>query len=85
MRNQIIAHRYAKALIDIAVEQNQLDTVVKDIEFIKASNTKEFNAIMLSPVYSDAQKTKLFKAVFGGKISEITLAFLRSFFLKAVN
>lgn len=83
MRNQIIAHRYAKALIDIAVEQNQLDAVVKDIEFIRASNTKEFNAIMLSPVYSDAQKTKLFKAVFGGKISEITLAFFNLVFSKS--
>ena len=83
MRNQIIAHRYAKALIDIAVEQNQLDTVVKDIEFIKASNTKEFNAIMLSPCLQRCQN-QTFQSRFGGKISKSHWPFTLVF-LKAVN
>lgn len=83
MRNQIIARRYAKALIDLAVETNQLDTVLKDIQTIRASVTREFNSIMLSPVYSDGQKIKIFKAVFTGKISNLTFSFFNLVFSKS--
>ena len=83
MRNHIIAQRNAKALIDLAVERNQLDEVLNDINFIRASSTQEFNAIMLSPVYSDKQKMKLFKAIFGGRISELTSSFFNLVFSKS--
>ncbi len=82
MRNQIIAQRYAKSLIDLAVEHNQLEEVLKDINFIRASVTKEFNSIMLSPVYSDGQKIKIFKAIFEGKISKLTYSFFTLVFHK---
>lgn len=82
MRNIIIAQRYAKALMDLAVERNQLEEVMKDIELIRVSNTGEFNAAMLSPVYSDSQKMKVFSAVFGGKLSELTFAFFNLVFKK---
>lgn len=83
MRNQIIAHRYAKALIDLAVERNELDTVLTDIQTIRAAATKEFNSIMVSPVYSDSQKIKIFKAVFTGRISELTFSFFNLVFSKS--
>ncbi|MBN8837399.1 MAG: ATP synthase F1 subunit delta [Sphingobacteriia bacterium] len=82
MRNTIIAQRYAKALMDLSVERNQLEAVVKDIEFLSASNTAEFDAVMLSPVYSDNQKMKVFTSVFNGKLSDLTFSFFRLVFKK---
>ena len=83
MRNQIIAHRYAKSLIDIAVERGELDTVLKDIETIREAATKEFNSIMASPVYSATQKIKVFKAVFSERISDLTFSFFNLVFSKS--
>ena len=54
-----LANRYAKALIDLAVETNQLEEVNKDIELIQALDHDEFKRMMLSPVISSDKKDSL--------------------------
>ena len=56
MQNKLVAQRYAKALIDLAIERNQLDEVKADIDFIRAALKHEFVMVFLSPVISYQKK-----------------------------
>ena len=50
MRNKLIAQRYSKALIDLAIEKNQVDEVKADIDFIRSTLTPELRTALASPV-----------------------------------
>ncbi len=72
-----IASRYAKSLIDLATERGKLDRVLEDMEmFVEVSKVKDFALLLKSPVVKPEKKGKVFKALFDGKIDELTFAFL---------
>ena len=77
MLNPRLAGRYAKSLIDISVERNQLEVVIKDMQYLKAvcKASREFVNLLKSPVISIDKKSKALKAVTSGKVSELTAAF----------
>jgi F-type H+-transporting ATPase subunit delta len=79
MPNPRLAGRYAKSLVDLAVERNQLEAVHKDMLYLQAVNksSREFVNLMRSPVVSGDKKQKIFDAVTQGQISELTAAFVR--------
>ena len=68
MRNKLIAQRYSKALIDLAVERNQLEDVKADIDFIRSAMTPELRVTMASAVISDHKKIDVWRAVMKGKV-----------------
>jgi len=74
----IVASRYAKSLIDLAVETKQLEEVIKDMRLIKdvCAQNHEFVTMLQSPVVKTDRKQAIFKEVFEGKISKTTLSFL---------
>jgi len=74
----IVASRYAKALIDLAVETKQLEEVRKDMQLVKnvCDNNREFMTLLQSPVVKTDKKVAIFKSVFEGKVSKTTIAFL---------
>lgn len=73
-----VASRYAKSLIGLAQEKNLLEEVKKDMELIlnnfKAS--KEFQIVLKSPIIKGDKKFSIFKEVFGGLVSNLTLSFV---------
>lgn len=72
-----IATRYAKSLIDLSAERNQLDEVVKDItSFKKVVENRDFYLLLKSPIISIGKKSQIFKELFTGKFGELTSAFL---------
>ncbi len=77
MLNPRLAGRYAKSLIDLAIELNQLETVYNDMFFLQAvcKSSSEFVTLLKSPVVTADRKDAILKAVTGGKVSEITLTF----------
>ncbi len=77
MLNPRLAGRYAKSLIDLAVETNQLDAVYADMQYLQAVNkaSREFVNLLKSPVISISTKSKAIEAVTTGKISELTAKF----------
>jgi F-type H+-transporting ATPase subunit delta len=79
MQNPRLANRYAKSLLTLAIEKNQLDTVYKDIEFLQsvAKLNKEFVVVLKSPVISSEKKESIIGAVTSGKISDLTYLFIR--------
>lgn len=74
----IVASRYAKSLIDLAVETKQLEEVANDMRLIKkvCKENREFVMLLESPVVKTDKKMAVFKAIFGGKISATTATFL---------
>jgi F-type H+-transporting ATPase subunit delta len=82
MRNKLVAQRYSKALIDLAIEKNELEQVKTDIDFIRATFTPELRMIMASPVISDSKKTQIFKAVFLNRLTPLTFSFFNLVFSK---
>jgi len=82
MRQLKVAQRYAKALFDLALETSQLEEVKKDMDAIGAATTDDLRALMMSPVISGDKKEKIFEAIFGGKVSKLTMSFFNLLFRK---
>jgi F-type H+-transporting ATPase subunit delta len=82
MQNKLVAQRYAKALVDLAVERNELEQTKVDIEFIRASMTPELRMTMASPVISDKKKTEIFRTIFKNNLSPLTFSFFDLVFSK---
>ncbi len=79
MQNPRLATRYAKSLLDLSVEQNQLEAVYADIKMLKTINKSnpDFVALLRSPIITSDKKDKILEAVIGGKVSQITMLFVR--------
>ena len=78
MNNPRLAARYAKSLLDLAIEQNQLDAVYADINLLKSINNSnpDFVALLRSPIVKSDKKDKIIEAVIGDKVSKMTMLFI---------
>ena len=79
MTNPRLAGRYAKSLLDLSIEKNQLETIFNDIQFLYSvcKQNQDFVNMLKSPVINADKKEKIIEAVTAGKISELTVAFLK--------
>jgi F-type H+-transporting ATPase subunit delta len=82
MRNTRVARRYAKALMDMAVETNQVEAVKKDVDLLKAATTGELDLVLKSPIIRQDKKQAIFTAIFGGKVNQLTALFFQLLFEK---
>lgn len=72
-----IATRYAKPLLDLALENNKLDIVVSDIEtFQKALKNRDLYLLMKSPIIKFDKKLDIVSAIFKGKVDDLTFSFV---------
>jgi len=73
-----VAIRYAKALIDLAIEQNTLEEVNKDMElFVRTIKANpQLNAVLANPIIYHDKKVKILDQIFTGKVSKVTISFL---------
>lgn len=74
----IVASRYAKSLLDLAVEKGQLDAVYADMLQVSdvAGGSREFITFLNSPVINTDKKIAVLKSIFEGKLNALTLGFL---------
>jgi F-type H+-transporting ATPase subunit delta len=77
MPNPRLAGRYAKSLIDLAVEKDQLDPIYQDMLFLESicNKSRDFVVMIKSPVIKADKKGKIIDAITKGKINPITDAF----------
>lgn len=77
MPNPRLATRYAKALIDLAIEKGQLETVFADMKWLQAvcKSNRDFVNLLRSPIIKADVKKKIVEAVTIGQIGELTAAF----------
>lgn len=78
MTNPRLATRYAKSLVDLAKEQNQLETVYADMKTLQSINrgNADFVAMLRSPVIASDKKEKIIAAITEGKVSKLTNLFI---------
>jgi F-type H+-transporting ATPase subunit delta len=73
-----VASRYAKALVDLAVEQGKLEDIYSDIKsFQTVSQNRDFELMIKSPIIKADKKGKILDAIFGGKINAMTSEFFK--------
>ena len=74
----IVADRYAKSLMGIAIENNQLEAVRADMKLVETvcNENREFVLFLESPVIKTDKKLVVLNSIFKSKISETTMAFL---------
>lgn len=77
MPNPRLATRYAKSLIDLAIEKDQLEQVFADMQWLQAVNksNKDFVNLLRSPIIKADTKKKILAAVTAGKLGPIVSGF----------
>ncbi len=77
MPNPRLAGRYAKSLIDLSIEKNQLEAVYADMKYLQALSkaSREFTNLLSSPIIKADQKSSVIDALTKGKVGELTAAF----------
>ncbi len=79
MSNPRLARRYAKSLIDLSVELNQLNLVHDDMVLLNSicKKSREFVVMLKSPVISADKKYKIIQVLTADKISKSTQTFIK--------
>lgn len=72
-----IATRYAKSLIDLAIEQGKLPQVSADVQTLAAAaKNRDLYLMLKSPIISNDKKNAALNALFGDKMDSLTMAYL---------
>jgi len=79
MNNPRLAERYAKSLIDLAKEKDQLNEVYDDIKFLQriCKSNRDFVALLKSPIIPEDKKNKIITSIVTGRISNLTALFIK--------
>jgi len=74
-----VAIRYAKAIIDLAIEQNSLEDINNDMElFVRTIKANpQLHAVLANPIIYHDKKIKILEQLFGGKVSKLTIDFFK--------
>ena len=85
MSNPRVASRYAKSILDLAVERGQLEEVYADMNYLQrlTKGSREFSNLLRSPVVKADAKIGAIAAVTQGRISAMTTSFLNLMIHKA--
>ncbi len=76
MSTASIAARYAKSIIEMAVEKGALENLIEDVkDFSGALKNRDLELLVRSPIIQSEKKLKIFKALFGSRYHELTNAF----------
>ena len=78
MQNPRLAGRYAKSLVDLAQERNELEAVYADMKYLQdvCKQSKEFTNVLRSPVIKADVKDKILTEVISKKIGPLAAAFI---------
>lgn len=79
MLNTRVAHRYAKSLLDLAIEQGQLEQAYADMVYLQSltRQSRDFQNLLRSPVINAEAKIRAVEAVTNKNLSPLTLSFIR--------
>ncbi|MFL5754411.1 MAG: ATP synthase F1 subunit delta [Bacteroidia bacterium] len=74
----IVATRYAKSLLDLAVEKGQLEAVYQDMLLVQqvSENNHDFVIMLESPIIKTDKKQSILHEIFKGKITDMSMSFI---------
>ncbi|PWL57215.1 MAG: F0F1 ATP synthase subunit delta [Oscillospiraceae bacterium] len=75
----IVAQRYAASLFEVGVEQNCLDSFLEEMTALNEvfTQNEELVKLLHTPTVSKEEKLELVENIFGGKVSQYVLNFLK--------
>ena len=72
-----VATRYAKSLLELAIDQKKLERVTTDVDgFVAALKSRDFYLMLKSPIIHADKKQSIMDVLFKGKFDDLTLSFL---------
>src|SRR5678816_500906 len=79
MNNPRLAIRYAKGLIDLAKEKDQLSEVNNDMKFLQriCKSNRDFIALLKSTIIHQDKKNKIIESIIASKVSTLTSLFIK--------
>jgi len=79
MPNPRLATRYAKSLIDLAIERNQLEIIFADMQWLQQviKSSRDFSNLLKSPIIKPDKKQQVVEAILKGNVSEVSALFVR--------
>ena len=79
MTNPRLAGRYAKSLIDLATELNQVDIIYADMKFLQriCKSNPDFAALLRSPIIKPGTKEKIIESITTERVNITTSSFIR--------
>ena len=79
MPNPRLAYRYAKSILDLAIEKGQLEQVYNDMLYLQQVTklSRDFLNLLKSPIVSADRKLAVVNAIVGGNVGELTNAFTK--------
>ena len=77
MADQRVAARYAKSLLDLGKEMGTLSAVKADMDLLSKTmaESRELRLLLRNPIVKHDKKMAILKAIFEGKVSDMTLRF----------
>ncbi len=74
-----VSIRYANSLLDLISEKNNLEQVAKDMELVQSAITSssQLKNLLESPVIKLEMKKNILGEIFGGKITEESMNFIK--------
>ncbi len=78
MNNPRLAGRYAKSLIDLATELNQVDIIYADMKFIQSicKSNPDFVNVLRSPIIKPGTKERIIESITNGRVNLTTGSFI---------
>lgn len=79
MPNPRLATRYAKSLIDLAIEKDQLEQIFTDMQWLQevCRQSRDFTNLLKSPIVKPAKKQQIVAEILKNNVGEITALFAR--------
>jgi len=73
-----IASRYAKSLLDLCIERNEIDAAKADMVMLHGimEESRDLRMMLSSPVVKADKKVDILHTIFEGKLSAITMGFI---------
>ena len=77
MKQTRVATRYAKSLLNLAIERNELERVYKDMQYVATCcDNRDLGLLLKSPIVKTDKKKKVLDGIFAGEVSEMIMSFL---------
>ena len=79
MRQTKVGKRYAKSLLDLSIEQNNLESIRADMQLVlnACQESKELNLLLASPIVKSDKKLSILTQIFDGKVTALSSSFIK--------
>jgi len=78
MPNPRLASRYAKSIIELAVEKGELESILSDVKWLQQviKSSSDFANLLRSPIVKAEKKQQVIDAIIKGRVSEMSRSFV---------